>query len=223
MKKKKKLIVLNNFKLKKNFILSALNLAFISYLLSNKINITKNFYLWNDGIFGKLFKNIKKTPGYELLKLLSINKFKEILVIGNSNKKDINYLKKIFKTKIKTLKLPQVTYEEIKKLDIFIKKNTLIIITLPTPKQEILANRIVVINKFYKIVCIGGGLGIASGNIKKCPKILSVLGLEAFWRLRTDTIRRLNRLIASILISLYYLILTNKIKQYLFIKANDKS
>ena len=52
-------------------------------------------------------------------------------------------------------------------------------------------------NKFFKIICIGGGLDIASGFIQECPKFLKSMGLEFIWRLRTDTFRRILRLIKT--------------------------
>ena len=88
-----------------------------------------------------------------------------------------------------------------------IERNTLVLITLPTPKQEILSNEIIKKSKYYKILCIGGGLSIATGEIRKCPKFLYNLGLEFLWRLRTDTIRRLKRLIVTLLIFTFYLLI----------------
>ena len=97
------------------------------------------------------------------------------------------------------------------------RKNSLILITLPTPKQEMLSYEIIKKNKYYKIICIGGGLSITTGEIKKCPKILSKLGLEFAWRLRTDTFRRLKRLFFTFSIYLYFTI-NKKLKRFKIIK-----
>ena len=74
-------------------------------------------------------------------------------------------------------------------------KNTLILLTLPTPKQEIIAERIAKNNSQYKIICIGGAINIASGQIPAVP--VQFEQYEYIWRLRNDTFRRLKRVIMS--------------------------
>jgi UDP-N-acetyl-D-mannosaminuronic acid transferase (WecB/TagA/CpsF family) len=49
-----------------------------------------------------------------------------------------------------------------------------------------------------KIICIGGGLRIASGSEKKCPHFFYNLGLEFLWRLNSDTRRRAKRLTVNL-------------------------
>ena len=44
---------------------------------------------------------------------------------------------------------------------------------------------------------MGGALNIASGHETPVPKLLESLGLEFFWRLKTDPLRRTIRLIQS--------------------------
>ena len=51
-------------------------------------------------------------------------------------------------------------------------------------------------NVNYKIICIGASLAIASGEEKKVPNFLS--NYEFIWRLRTDTLRRIKRLLESL-------------------------
>lgn len=214
---KKKIILIKNFNNhfhSQNFNLCALNLAFLSYLLSKKIGLKKNLYLWNDGLFGKIFSKQNKIPGSQLLSFFYKYKYKQILVIGNCNKNDKKYLRKKFKTKIIVKKIPYIEIGKLKKINIFLKKNTLTLITLPTPKQEILATKLVSINKNYKIICIGGGLAIASGTIKRCPHFLNVLGLEFLWRLKTDTLRRMSRLISNILTFFFHFLFTNEFSKY---------
>jgi UDP-N-acetyl-D-mannosaminuronic acid transferase (WecB/TagA/CpsF family) len=53
-------------------------------------------------------------------------------------------------------------------------------------------------NKYYKIICIGGAISMASGDEKMIPKFFDESGLEFLWRLRTDTKRRIFRLIYTI-------------------------
>jgi UDP-N-acetyl-D-mannosaminuronic acid transferase (WecB/TagA/CpsF family) len=86
----------------------------------------------------------------------------------------------------------------------------LIFITLPTPKQEEVANLIVANNTFAKIVCIGGSVAIASGVEKKVPDWL--VNIEFLWRLRYETLRRTKRLIQSFYFFFKGNYLTSKIK-----------
>ena len=86
------------------------------------------------------------------------------------------------------------------------------LITLPTPKQEIIAEYLKNINKNFHIICIGGGLRMASGEEKPPPKILENYGLETVWRLRNETFRRLKRLGKSFFLILLKDILKMKLK-----------
>ena len=52
-------------------------------------------------------------------------------------------------------------------------------------------------NPKLKILCLGGALNIVSGHEHPVPKFLEDLGLEFFWRLRTDPLRRTKRLFIS--------------------------
>jgi UDP-N-acetyl-D-mannosaminuronic acid transferase (WecB/TagA/CpsF family) len=74
----------------------------------------------------------------------------------------------------------------------------LIIIALPTPKQEIIAAYISNIHENYKIVCIGGALDFESKKLN-IPILFSGY-FESIWRLKYEPFRRLNRLLLSIFI-----------------------
>ena len=50
-------------------------------------------------------------------------------------------------------------------------------------------------NRFFKIVCIGASISMLSGDEKPVPNVL--LNFEFLWRLRSDPIRRIKRLIIS--------------------------
>ena len=73
----------------------------------------------------------------------------------------------------------------------------LIIITLPTPKQELMSEMIKNYSKNYKILCVGGAVTMASGEEKQIPIFFDNYGLEFLWRLKTDTRRRIYRLFVS--------------------------
>ena len=95
----------NEIDYNKNFILSAINLAFLGYYGSGKIKINKNSIFWPDGIyFSKLYKNkdIKKIPGRELISNIKLtDNIKKIHVIGNLSKNGKLYLEKQNPTKHK--------------------------------------------------------------------------------------------------------------------------
>ena len=52
---------------KKSFILSALNLAFIGYLVKGEIKLNGKIYNWHDGLMANFFSNTKKIPGHNII------------------------------------------------------------------------------------------------------------------------------------------------------------
>ena len=215
----------NQIKFKNNFVLSAFNLAFIGSWVSKDIKIYNELYCWPDGLFkNTLLKNIPKLPGRDLIKSLKIPKnIDKIRIVGNSSERVEKFLFKKFKyKKFVNNKLPYGNIEEIKKTCNFkLSKNELTLITLPTPKQEIIAEHLKNNNKNYRIVCIGGGLKMASGEERPPPKSFENYGLETIWRLRNETSRRISRL----LISFYYFLrgyINNSFKD-IILEKNEKS
>ena len=210
---KKIFYIINNFQkipFQKNFILSAMNLAFLGYYAANKIQTFKNSYQWIDGIWAEKYINEKKKPGRELIKNLKIpNSFKSITIIGNISKNSKSYIYNKFKKKIIHIELPYDNILNLKKIPIKLKNDTLTFITLPTPKQEQLSYKIAKDNKVYKIICIGASIAIASGDEKEVPKFLK--NYEFLWRLKSDTIRRLLRITQTIY---YYYIGKFILKKY---------
>ena len=92
---------------------------------------------------------------------------------------------------------------------------------MPTPKQEIIAEYLKDRNKTFYIICIGGGLKMASGEEKPPPKSFENYGLETIWRLRNETIRRITRLLSSF----YYFLrgyMNNSYKD-IILDRNEKS
>jgi glycosyltransferase involved in cell wall biosynthesis len=183
---------------KKKFVLSALNLAFLGSYANEEVKLYKKLIHWPDGVFVKgINYDIKKIPGREILNKINIpNYINQITVMGNLPIKSKIFLIKKYKKKVKNIKLPFGNISKIiKKLNYKIKDNELLLITLPTPKQEQLAEYLVTKNKFYKIICIGGSINIVSGLEKKVPKFL--YHFEFIWRLRYETFRRLKRLLIT--------------------------
>ncbi len=188
----------------KGKIISALNLAFISYDYKFKLRTHKHLF-WPDGVFSSYIVNKKKKPGriyfMNILKILNKNKkkYKKIYVLGNLPKISNNWLKKNLNHPFEHKNFPFVNINNIKSTTNQIKlmSNSLIILTLPTPKQEIVGN--VLLNKYPKnnIICIGGSINILSGLEKQAPYLFYFLSLEWLWRLKFDTNRRFKRLFES--------------------------
>ena len=183
-----------------NFVLSGLNLAFLGYYSKNDINIYKNLYVWPDGMFSKSVGNITKIPGRNLFNniQLNYNKINKIIVIGNLSERNKNYVKSKFNTNLEHISLP---YADIKDLYKFLPEkiddNSLILITLPTPKQEQIAEFLASKLQNYKIICIGASISLASGEEKPIPKYLENLGIEFIWRIKNDSRRRIKRLVET--------------------------
>ena len=185
-----------------NFTLSGLNLAFLGYYSKGIIKLHSNLYNWSDGIFFKRFfyRLTKKYAGRELVDQIKlIDSIKKVYVFGSLPNKSLNYLKKRFRREIIHIDLPYDNVENLYKnyCNFTFAKSDFIILTLPTPKQEQFAELIRENNKYYKIICVGGAVVMASGEEKTMPEIFEKTGTEFIWRLRTDTKRRLRRLIFS--------------------------
>lgn len=208
---------LNKLDFNKNFIYSGMNLAFIASYVSNKIKKNKYLVNWPDGIFSKKISNLNiKIPGREILKSLKIPKIiKKITVMGNLSNNSYNFLVKLFNKKIINIKLPYGNIDSIINSirNYKIANHELIFLTIPTPKQEMLAEFLSKKNKHFKIICIGGSISIASGDEKEVPKIL--YRFEFIWRLRYETLRRINRMLntfSQYLIGKYILKKINNLK-----------
>jgi glycosyltransferase involved in cell wall biosynthesis len=186
-----------------NFILSGLNLAFLGYFSSEKLLVHRSMMVWPDGFLKSRFfsKNVKKLPGRDFLKQLIINNkiIKKIIVMGKLESVSKKYLENHFQTEVTHIDLPMGNLDLFKKYIPIFNKDEICIITLPTPKQENLANFIADNQKHYKIFCFGGAVNMASGLEPPLPKYFSkVFFAETLWRLRFDTRRRLARLLETL-------------------------
>ena len=185
----------------KNFVLSGLNLAFLGYYFNNEVKLYKDLYHWQDGIFSRIFKfsKVKKLPGRKLLHNLRLpKKITHINILGNLTKKSEKYLMNKFNKKINSYNLPFGDVNKIvKSLPTKFPNNSITLITLPTPKQEIIAEFLVKKMKNYKIICIGASLAMCAGEEKIVPHFMEKRGLEFLWRLRSDTKRRVIRLLQT--------------------------
>jgi exopolysaccharide biosynthesis WecB/TagA/CpsF family protein len=204
----------NEIIFKTKFILSAMNLAFLGSYVKNSNLKFPYLYHWPDGVSAKLLgKKIKKIPGRELLDNLSLNKkIKRIIVVGNLSNLSKKKLSAKYNKKIINCKVP---YADFKKIIQSIKfkflNSDLILITLPTPKQELIAIELAKKLQNYKIICIGGSVAIFSGEEKEVPKLLS--NFEFAWRLQYETKRRLNRLLLTLIYVITDYLWSKKIKR----------
>jgi glycosyltransferase involved in cell wall biosynthesis/UDP-N-acetyl-D-mannosaminuronic acid transferase (WecB/TagA/CpsF family) len=243
---KKLIILFNNFSYKdkvtfkvisdplfinynKNFIIVGLNLAFLGYYSAKLLPINKINYLWPDGFFKNklLSTHIKKVPGRDFLNSLNVdvNIIKKIFILGNATKLSLNYLKNlkgINKLEVCHIPLPMGELEDFVKHIPKLTYKDLCIVTIPTPKQEKLANYIYENQINCKVICLGGALNMASGLEKILPERFShIFFAEALWRLKFDTFRRLARLIYTFY---YYLLgeIFHKYKKMNFVITNEK-
>jgi len=197
----------------KNFVLSGLNLSFLGSYAENKVKIYKELYHWPDGSFAYYSYKLKKIAGRDLLKNIKLPKIiQKIVVVGNLTDKSKKYLFSKFKLPIVHIDLPYGDVNKIiQSLKVINLKNKLTFITLPTPKQEIVAEHLSKINKFYKIICIGGSIAMASGDERPVPKLL--YKFEFLWRLQFETKRRIKRLTATFYYFLKERFTNNKFKE----------
>ena len=185
---------IKNLKFEESFILSALNMASLSNIKLFYLN-NKKFIFWIDGYCAKFIVNVfNKIPGRKIITDFKITEnIKKIYLLGKKSEPQLNYLKKKFKYEIDFIELPYFQkISEIRKIKLDIDDNSLVILNISTPKQEILALNILNYNLGKKIFifCLGGGMSMVSGK-KIVPEGIEKMNLEWLWRLRTNTWFRL--------------------------------
>ena len=191
-----KFILFNKIK-NKNFIYAAFNTTFLGLVL-DKIKLNK-FSLWPDGIISK-FYSLNKYPGSKLfLDLKLTKKIKRITVLGNLSSKQKIAINEKFYLPIRHIKVGKILENNIYNKKIKLNKNEILFITLPSPHQEIIANKLSQYNNYYKIICFGGALNILYEKKYQVPEYIRNNNIEFLYRLKTDTTRRLYRLIISII------------------------
>ncbi len=195
------LLDIKKLRFEKSFMLVALNMASLSYMNLLYENY-KNIIFWLDGICAKyIIKNFIKTAGRKIIGRLRLTEnIENIYLIGNHSEKQIKYIQDTLKRKIEFIELPY--FKNLYKASIFrlnIKNNSLVLINIATPKQEIIGNNLLKFNSSKKIFvfCLGGGIAMAAGEEKVVPENIEKLNLEWLWRLKTDTFFRLKRLIIT--------------------------
>ena len=172
----------------------------------HKIPLNRKFlYLWPDGILSKFLINLNKIPGRKVLTRLRSNfRFKNVYLISSKNSKNIRYIR----TKFKNKKFyfveapygdPNHIFKVITKKIGNVEPDSLLLLGLPTPKQEIIAAKLSNMFQNMKIICLGGAINYNSKDTKVPPKIFENY-FESLWRLQNDTFRRSLRLFYSLII-----------------------
>jgi N-acetylglucosaminyldiphosphoundecaprenol N-acetyl-beta-D-mannosaminyltransferase len=155
-----------------------------------------------DGIVGKWFLQLKgvkveKVPGVQLLEqAMSSGLIDEITIFGscsdefrdlcNKRRIKIVYERQLLDFDLNNFVLPK---------DAALAK--VVIIALPSPKQELLAFEISQKCDDSKILCIGGAMNMVCNDKLTAPAWVNKMNLEWIFRLKTDTKRRLVRLFTS--------------------------
>ena len=202
----------------KSFILVALNMASLSYM-SLLYQNSKNIIFWIDGVCARfIIKNYFKTAGRKVIKSLSLpENIQNIYLLGKYSDKQINYTENTLNRKVEFIELPFFNnLYEASRFNLNLKDSSLVLINISTPKQEIIAKNLLKNNSSKKIfvLCLGGGIAMAAGDEKVVPEFIEKLNLEWLWRLKTDTLFRLKRLIRTASVFLFKKIFKyfNKIK-----------
>lgn len=210
----------------KNFVLCGLNLAYLGYYSSGNLGLYDSQIFWPDGFYRKtiLTSHVNKVPGRKIIQELSIDKkiIKKIYIIGTAHSQVLDKINSMFNHfHICHIDLPiSNNYDDFLNLIPKFEESDIAFITLPTPKQEILADLLRKKNKFFKLLCIGGALNMIANIEKPIPEsIENFYFAESIWRLQGSTLRRIHRAIRSLF---YYFIgvrkgIFNKIK-YTIIK-----
>lgn len=186
-----------------NFI--ALNLMTLAHF--EDFNHHKNVY-WVDGMLGRFYiflktgRWLKKQPGVHFLRnLLSLDLVKHVSILGSSQHRfweicKLNNIEIVSHDSLEAFDLARCGEVDLNVLSNYV------IISLPAPKQELLAHYVSDRRSQTNIFCIGGALQMLVEKNLDCPNWLRRAGCEWLWRLRSDTKRRLFRLFGCLFLVL---------------------
>lgn len=187
----------------------ALNLMYLGNvkLLHHNMHVA-----WIDGLIGKLLlnwstkRNFSKVAGSRFLRyIISAKIFRRVSVLGDCPTQFENLLHDNGIELGLCLKLRKFDINKMKAVD-FKNLEEDIIISLPSPKQELLANFLMTKhNKIKRIFCVGGAVHMLADPSLECPEVLRRLNLEWAFRLRTDPMRRIYRLLKQFILFIIYI------------------
>jgi UDP-N-acetyl-D-mannosaminuronic acid transferase (WecB/TagA/CpsF family) len=177
--------------------LNLFSLSNISYFVALK-NV--NVVFWIDGTAGAFFLKlkgikIKKTPGVEFLQHWLKNQNENMIVLGDLSPKEQIELEKYGSVVGKHYPLENFELSHLFKVEL--PKDHNIIITLPSPKQELAACNLYKNFPNCNFVCVGGAVNMIGNYSLNAPFWVRRIGMEWAFRLKSDTKRRLVRLFVS--------------------------
>lgn len=186
-------------------VLSALNLFMLGFLRHNP-EFPNEAVFWCDGLMGELYMklkgcSIKRIRGVELLKaVLLANKGRSACVLGSCSDSARKALAQCGVEVAQHYSLDSLNLDDFD-FSLISLSSDFVLVTLPSPKQELLSLKLAKqpTNSNKHFYCIGGALNMLSHPELDCPRFLQLLGLEFIFRLKTDTLRRISRLIQSFL------------------------
>lgn len=185
----------------KGILLSALNLFMLGHLRSHS-EFAAGAFFWCDGLMGRLFTRIKGNPvlqtrGVELTSaLLRYWRGERVTVLGSLSCPGREVIEDAGLTIHAHHPMPELDIQAMSSLTLAIETRV-VLITLPSPKQELLAQRLALTAPNSHYYCIGGALNMMAHPELDCPAWMHRCGLEFLFRLRSDTRRRLARLWSS--------------------------
>lgn len=193
---------------KTGVIISALNLFMLGFLRQHP-SFPNSAIFWCDGLMGSVFMRLKgcstkRLRGVEMLKATLIaNKGRAACILGSCNDAANKVLMHNNVEVTQHYSLDSLNLDSFDFSSIFLGSD-LVLVTLPSPKQELLSLKLAAIpaNHHKHFICIGGALNMLSNPELDCPRYLQISGLEFLFRLRTDPFRRINRLFKSLVLSL---------------------
>jgi glycosyltransferase involved in cell wall biosynthesis len=189
----------------KNIIICAFNFTFFSYYIK-KITRKDDILLWCDGFWANFFLSFtskRNIPGRQMFSFENIKKIK-------TRSKNVYFIGTIDQLLKRNLILNKIKYKSVHlkenlnkdQIIYFIKnftfiKNSLAILTFTSPKQEFIAEYLL-LEKKISVICAGAAINMNLGKEKVAPFIMQFLKLEFLWRLRNNTSYRLKRLFFSV-------------------------
>ncbi len=185
----------------KGVLLSALNLFMLGYLRGHS-DFAADAFFWCDGLMGRLFTRLKGNPvpqirGAELTSvLLRYWRGERVTVLGSMSRQGREIIEDAGLTIEAHHPMPELDLQALSSLTLAIETR-IVFITLPSPKQELLARHLALTAPDVHYYCIGGALNMLSHPELDCPAWMHRCGLEFVFRLRSDTRRRLMRLWGS--------------------------
>lgn len=181
-------------------ILSALNLFMLSFLRQHS-EFPNSAVFWCDGLMGKLYLMLKgcstkRLRGVEMLRVvLAANEGRSVCILGSCSDSSSKALAQRGIKITQHYSLDTFDLNSFDSSSVYLTSD-FVLVTLPSPKQELLSLKLAALptNSKQHFYCIGGALNMLSHPDLDCPWYLQVLGLEFVFRLKTDTVRRINRL-----------------------------